>query len=346
MSTAFLHGILRLPVCLREQAIRNASRGHTSNHGYQALRLKSSTTSKPPRQRQGTRAIPSSTSRPPVSSRPPKPTAVPSSKPTLSVANPPPKLPKPAIKPGSNYAETLLHTTDEILLYRAPAHRSYYITSYILGGALFAGAYNWATLVTSLPGADENKSWTRHMVSVANTLSTVLVTIFSSVLIMAPWRLVRSISLLAKKGADGVKRPILQFSMRRSLPFMKPKVIQILPSQTFLDRKVSAMDINFSSVALREASAFIATADQDAPIVDRKSNPVARGWNTFKRDIRRMCYREGIAYLRLKDQGNWKLDLQNCALLEEGKPLDRLTGFDEVSRGREFIAWVARLLQA
>ncbi|KAK5109066.1 hypothetical protein LTR62_007522 [Meristemomyces frigidus] len=269
----------------------------------------------------------------------------------LEVATPPSAPPKPTTKSGPRYADSLLHNTSEVLLYKSPSHRSFFTTAYILGGALLAGALNWNLVVSSLEGANEAKqgSWSSYLVSGANNLSTVVVIFFSGVLIMSPWRLVRTISLVAgKAGVDGSKRPLLHFRMKRSLPFIKDRIVTKSPSGVFLDRRVSAIDINFNSVAMKDSAAFTQTFASPAPPMGRSRNFMFRGWNTLWRDIRRMAYREGIAYVQIDGEGRWKLDLQSCAMLEEGRVLERLTlankGSEQAVTG--LVAWLRRLSQA
>ena len=50
---------------------------------------------------------------------------------------------------------------------------------------------------------------------------------------------------------------------------------------------------------------------------------------TVWQDVRRMFLRDGMAYVRIEGYGNWKLDLQGCALLDGGKPLERVMVVEE-----------------
>ena len=42
-----------------------------------------------------------------------------------------------------------------------------------------------------------------------------------------------------------------------------------------------------------------------------------------------MFTRDGMAYIRITGHGNWKLDLQGCELLDEGRALLEVMGMDE-----------------
>ena len=66
-----------------------------------------------------------------------------------------------------------------------------------------------------------------------------------------------------------------------------------------------------------------------------------RAWDALRRDTRRMFLRDGFAYVRFTEHGNWKMDLQGCELLDHGRALERMTTPDE-QRGIGVIALFRR----
>ncbi|TKA79137.1 hypothetical protein B0A55_02415 [Friedmanniomyces simplex] len=340
MSSA-LCTLLRLPTCLRAQAFRQTLPSSRLDH---SIKRTFTTTLRTPKQNNRPAKKPSSLA--PRGSPPPS---------SQQNATPPPRkpTPTPSRSPAPTYADGLLNHADPILLYKAAPHRSFYITSYLFGGLLLLGAYDWA-IVVSLPpaGMNDQGSWGRYIMNGVTIGTTLVVSIFGTVLILAPVRMVGRVSLLrgtasGMVGEQGVRvPPVLRIEMESPLPFMKTKTFDLVPSEAFLDRTVSAVDIELTSIPLKDAKTFTATSHLRAGMPKLQHPPrdiLSRSISTLTRDIRRMCYREGFAYMRSDRYGNWKVDLQHCELLDQGRPLDRLT-VEDVRRGSGPVAWIKRAM--
>ncbi|KAK5126754.1 hypothetical protein LTR85_009688 [Meristemomyces frigidus] len=330
-----LQCLLRLPACLRRQAVldhipqkplafNQSITGNTVNRTFSIT----SQTLRQARPAKPTRKAPAPKSQPP----PLRPTTSPASQPQAQTSKP------------ISYAETLFASNNEVLLYRAPRHLSFFITSYIAGSLLVLGAYNWATLALKRPPGQEDfkpgvRGWFLTSVS---TLTTLFLAIAGTAIILAPAKMVRTITAL-HPSYSGIGLPTLRFEMRSPLPFMRTKTIEVLPSETFLDRRVSAVEIDLTSVPLTRAADFTASKQANAslPAAAARQGAVARAWTTLLRDTRRMFLRDGFTYVRFKEQGNWKLDLQDCELLDNGRVLERLTRPD-MAPGTGVIALLRR----
>ncbi|KAK6389945.1 hypothetical protein LTR65_005996 [Meristemomyces frigidus] len=240
---------------------------------------------------------------------------------------PPPQHSSHTSKPIS-YADSLFESGNEVLLYRAPGHRSFFLTSYIAGSLLVLGAYNWATLALKRPPGQEisNAGVRGYFITSVSMLTTLFLAIAGTAIVLAPAKMVRSITAV-RPSHNSTGLPTLRCEMRSPLPFMKTKAIEALPSETFLDRKVSAVDIDLTSIPLGKAAEFTASTQANArlPTAIAQQNAAVRAWNTLYRNTRRMFLRDGFTYIRFAEHGNWKLDLQNCELLDNGRVLERMT---------------------
>ena len=64
----------------------------------------------------------------------------------------------------------------------------------------------------------------------------------------------------------------------------------------------------------------------------------------MKQDVRRMFLRDGMAYIRIVGQdGQWKLDLEMCQLLDDGKLLNQVMVPESRERGG-WVQWLRTLL--
>ena len=333
MSLPLQH-ILRLPSCLRSQAFLSIQHAMLPGLRHEIRRSfsRTSTLSKVSK---------------PVQRPPTRPSAPP---PTLSrpSAAPPPSPPKPRRLPS--YADVLLRNGDEVLLYKAPSHRSFRITCYVLGGTLLAGAFNWvAVLQQPPPGTDpelKEKQKPGLLLMTSTVIATLMTGVIATAIILAPTRMVRTVTLRgvrASLGGENIRTAMLSCELESELPFLEPRIIEVEPSQAYMDREVQAVDIDLTSRSLDDAQKFTATAGSPAvaPSSAESQGLLGRTASTITRDVRRMFYRDGIAYLRMQNHGNLKLDLQHCELLEWGTPLDRLTTVD-LARGVGPMSWLMR----
>lgn len=307
-----LHYLLGLPPCLRRQVLLDSV---ASKRIYQCnvFNISRRTFGNSHRALRPTKPIPKHSRKQPVKKASPSPTPETS----LTPPNPPPavqRLPKPL-----SYAEKLFSLGDEILIYKSPSHRSFFIASYVTGGLLLFGAWNWTMLTNyDLEGGERRVAW---YIRVVEGIPLLFLAIASTAMILAPSKIIRSITVLSP-AATATGRPMLRCEINNSIPFLKRKPFLVAPSEAYLNRRVNATeDLSFRSVPFSEAAAF--TSDKH-PFA--RQLPQDRGlWTSLQRDTRRMFLREGFAYLRTAEDGNWKLDLRGCEVLDWGKPLDGLT---------------------
>ncbi|KAF2771134.1 hypothetical protein EJ03DRAFT_325931 [Teratosphaeria nubilosa] len=337
---ATLHSFFRLPGCIRRQAFAQLSAGEIS-HARQDLSSIAH------------RAFSSTT----WQSAKVKSTSLPSlSKPVKGAGNVTtsrPSSPRPAFQAPApiSYAQSLLSNSDEILLYKAPSHRSFTTYSLTSGSLLLLGAYALASNADLIKDTSEDtkQDKTRNSLARYATMAAALITAsFATVCILAPAAVITSISLRAVPSMHTAgKRNAILVLRTREWPFAPTKEIQLPPKQANLDKRVSSTsdDLDYTSIPITQARMFTVDAEGPAiPPAKPDQGPIGRALEALFRDTRRMFYRDGFCRLRAGENGkNWKLDLQHCEILDWGRPLDRLTSAD-TAPGVGLIAWIRRRL--
>ncbi|RMX77419.1 hypothetical protein D0869_09905 [Hortaea werneckii] len=254
--------------------------------------------------------------------------ARPSSHPSVAPPKPPSGSPPVASSKPKSYADALLDSGPETLIYKSPNHRSFAYLSWICGGMLMFGGYNWALLTSLEPPGDgtdskPRKSW---LVKSTATFVALFFTVLGTSVMLAPAKTIRTISAQAASKTGHTKAMLLYCEIEGFLPFQKNRTIMATRPESLLDRRVSAQDIEFSSVPLSAAQAFTADPKPFAePLIKPTGGIISRAWNDLRINTRRMFYRDGFAYIRFKDYGSYKIDLQNCELLDNGRALEHLT---------------------
>lgn len=190
------------------------------------------------------------------------------------------------------------------------------------------GAYNWALIIFRPPPPESGQETKRpnRLIYLMSGFSTLFFIIFGSAAILAPAAMIRSIVLRAKVASNGTKTPVLQFEVR-SLPLGWTKTIEAHPSETYLNKKVSTVDIDWNNALLSQARSFtesMNTQKYATPPSSADQGIAKRFWDATKREIQRTFLRDGFAYVRIQGGPTWKLDLQQCDLLEHGRPLEKL----------------------
>jgi len=254
---------------------------------------------------------------------------------------------------NARYIAALSQTTEPMLLYKSPSHGSFFALSYSMGLILFVGAYSWALFAVKDREGETTSPWYVRTMSIVPTACLV---VFGSTFFFAPTKLIRSISLMAPKiGTDGVVTNgprKLQFEVKHMLPFFKPYKQEFETTRVFLDRNVTTVqDISFHSVPLSEAQSFTSSFFADTlhskpkrSILDQISaanRSMVDAWPAFSRDVRRMFLRDQMAYITVTGNGNFKMDLQGCHLLDNGRLLEAVTIPDENAR----LGWLGRFQQ-
>ena len=339
-----LQSLLKLPACVRLQVFQlqkapsTLSRSTTYGSGHRTFTNASRQYAKKP-----TRIAPSipvkhnakvdARKRPALSAnQPPQPASSPPS--AYSPAQAPPR--------AASYASQLLSASKDgnVLLYHAPSHTSFTISSFILGSLILFGAYNWADFVyrekpyTETAESGRSQAPTPWYLKAFSGSVCIFMAVIATSITLAPSKMIKSVSL--RTAVTGTE---LRFEIKRPLPlpFLKARVIKQRPSEVFMDRSVESTSdagIRFNTVYLSHADEFTNAALARRPrqsMIQRLGSfnkSLLNIWPTVRRDARRMLLRDGMAYLRITGEGNWKLDLQGSYLLDDGRPLERLTVAD------------------
>ena len=197
--------------------------------------------------------------------------------------------------------------------------------------------------------------------SVLGTGTALVFVVIGTTIALAPFKMVKTLSLVRKPSSTlvrGLERPFLRFQMKSPLPipFIKPlrngRTIDAPLHDVFVDRQVAAQRLDGWTAPLSRAADF--TASDSSAIRPSRPSVLSRLkafnrsvidiWPVMKQDVRRMFLRDGMAYIRIVGQdGQWKLDLEMCQLLDDGKPLDQVMVPESRERGG-WVQWLRTLL--
>lgn len=243
-------------------------------------------------------------------------------------------------------------TENVVLLYTAPSHGMFYLTSYLAGGFFILGAYMYAELVLKDPKDGSKQPWWKKTIG---AVSAIAAASFGTVFILGPMGMIKSISIVASEAgyASATTRftrspRLLRIEVKRKLPFLKPDVLETDVSNVNLDRRVplALQDLNFRSISRNHSESWTAAYFKGAAEPARLGGVTAAikgAWPATRREVRRMFLRDQIAYVTVKGNGNFKLDLQGCRMLEGGQVLDRVLP-EDLGTDRSIRRWFANLL--
>lgn len=210
----------------------------------------------------------------------------------------------------------LLETNPEILLYRSPSHTSFYLTCYLAGATFLLGSFETAQL--PLFGTVV-RPWYFYLTFVPGAL---FLSVAGTVFLLGPKRLIQRIWIVAApKGSS----PTLRIQAKSPLPFLPSTLGGAGKTLSYLELRSVMMDKKITNTLLPHAN--IPYAQAEAFTYDQISRPTPEGsrasrfFHGLRRNVAKMFMRDGIAYLRIQDQGEWKMDLDRCWLLERGQPL-------------------------
>ena len=276
----------------------------------------------------------------------------------------PKQPPSPAVKqlPSSSakystYIDTLLQSHPQVLIYTAPRHGLFYASSYIIGLFFLFGAYSWAQFALKEPlesGTEDQKRRRPWYVQAALSAEILAVVVIGTAFILAPTKMIQSVAI-TKAAASSPGAPsggiLLRCQVRRLLPFLKPDVLETAPSNAFLDRRVASAQksIELFNIPPSRAREFTESyfAGSYKPTIGEvdKLGPVHSVWRAIRRETGRMFLREQMAYVRVPGNGRFKLDLQGCSLVDNGRALESAT-VAEVEGGTGFREWFRQLRSA
>lgn len=186
---------------------------------------------------------------------------------------------------------------------------------------------------------EPNKPKTPYWIKVLETLPAFFMVIMGTACILAPMKMIKSVAIISANGSR-----TLRLEIKRALPFMKPDILETPASKVALDRNVPGFteDIRINNIRIQEAKSFTEKyfsnsreAFQSGGVLGALSSfnrSLLSAWPATKREIRRMFTRDQMAYVRVEGNGNFKLDLQECSLLDQGRPLERIISTDPGER--------------
>ena len=210
----------------------------------------------------------------------------------------------------------LLETNPEILLYRSSSHTSFYLTCYLAGATFLVGSF----VTAQLPLFDTViRPWYFYLTFVPGAL---FLSVAGTVFLLGPKSLIRSIWIVApQKGSS----PILRIQTKSPLPFLPSRLGGAGRTLDNLELRSVTMDKQLTTTLLPHTDVSYAQAiaftQNQIPDPAPEGSRAARFFQDLGRNVAKMFTRDGVAYLRVKSDGLWKMDLDRCWLLERGMPL-------------------------
>lgn len=213
----------------------------------------------------------------------------------------------------------LLGPADSLLLYKAPRNVALFTSCCIAGGGLFY----WVATVANGAFVDYTAPWYAKLVVLLGCLASSAI---ATAVVTTPHRLVKSISIV--KTAE--KQAMLRVKGTTFLPFTKQVVFEVAPGKLTIDHDVT-MD-----TAIKSGTRWWYVPMENAKVWTEGNlkRPDAIEGNAFQRlnrrmlnsgpamfsQVKKMFNRNGMAYVRV-EESNWKMDLENSELLENGEVL-------------------------
>lgn len=240
---------------------------------------------------------------------------------------------------------------NNVLLYTAPSHGVFYLSSYLAGGFFILGAYTYSELILKDSPDGTKQPWWKKSIGAISALAAAS---FGTIFILGPMGMIKSISILttevgyASATAKFTRAPrTLRIEVKRKLPFLKPDVLETDVANVTMDRQVPVALQNLDFHSIPKAYSESWTADYMKGAAEPARHGVVAAvkgiWPATRREVRRMFLRDQIAYVEVKGNGTFKLDLQGCRLLEEGAALDRVLA-DDPTMGKGLRKWLHNLI--
>ncbi|TVY80718.1 hypothetical protein LSUE1_G005760 [Lachnellula suecica] len=264
----------------------------------------------------------------------PKGKTIPSSIPATN-----PKAPIPARSSGvarsyESFANTLAKRAHSTLLYEAPSHTMFMITSYGAAG-LFLG-YGGYTYYQYSDPPDGISSWVPYAFGVGTFLMAAMAGWF----IMGPAMLIKSITAVPKsvvmslgtaaKGGASVPELQLEVELRKMfpVPFFPPRKLYIEPHQLELPTALAAPAPTRAAISLREMEQAEKQREEELEyrrnhILSMPFRDANKAFYSLFANTRRAFVREGFMKVAVKGK-IYKLDVTGGWALDEGRGLDKL----------------------
>jgi hypothetical protein len=238
-----------------------------------------------------------------------------------------------------SYAATLAQKSHPTLLYQAPSHAAFILSSY--SAAFFCFSYAGFSFYTNyLDAPADLAAW----VPIAFGGICFMMAAFGGWLLLGPARLIRTITAVPKsaitrttngagvvKGAVGQPELMIEVELRKMfpLPFFPARKVIVKPEEIILPVKLAPSKRGMSVEELRyireqeELAAKQLLEYERSHILTSPFRHMSRAFFNMFKAIARTWSREGFLKLGVKGQ-TYKLDITGGWVLDRGKALDRL----------------------
>ena len=213
-------------------------------------------------------------------------------------------------------AKRLLGNADELLLYKGPRNIALFTSSVIFGGSIFY----WAATVST--GMFSNFNIPYYAKGLMLTLCAISAGLAAGVQ-LTPHHLVKSISL----ARNAEKQVVMRVKGTRFFPFLKPTVMDVVPGEMTVDSNVTTSlggIKRWYSVPLKNVQPWtkgtLPRPGEPENNIQRFNQRMMNIGPALFSQTRKMFNREGMAYVRIGRE-NWKMDLEQCEILEGGSVL-------------------------
>ncbi|KXT18995.1 hypothetical protein AC579_8774 [Pseudocercospora musae] len=258
--------------------------------------------------------------------------------------------PKPSSTPAPrlNYQDWIssrFPNTEQVLLYVSPNHGGFFALSFFCGFMFLLAAYTQSQLFLKDEEGKPARPWYIKAIGAVPILGfTALGTTF----VLAPLKVIKSVTLIKAADARTVTQGSkLRMEIKRLLPFSKPDILEVEPSNFVLDRSIpsSVHDLRFTNYHIKDTKGFNEyyfsgeLNKKEGSAFKRFNTGLLNSWPGLVKNTKRMFMRYQMAYVRIPGNGNFKLDLQGCHLLDQGNVLAKIATEDvNIDRGvRAFI---------
>ncbi|KAM3415829.1 hypothetical protein BST61_g9336 [Cercospora zeina] len=280
---------------------------------------------------------------------------------------PPPKPPVLGTAPGprpsslpfaaTDWMSTRFPKQDHVLLYVAPDHKAFFISSICIGAIFLWGCWNYAQLILDDPPADSPRPKVPYPLKVIGAVSVIAGAAFGTTFILAPMKMIKSITAIRQHTwTPGFRADVpwtMQVEIKVPFPFMRTKSVELYPKDMALDRDLPAAseNVGFTSHDIKSSEWFTALyysgrlEQKRGSALSRFNSALINAWPGIRRDVARMFLRDHMAYMRIKGAGNYKLDVQNCHMLDDGRVLHKLISVDaDAKAGSAWRKFLVRFL--
>jgi hypothetical protein len=233
-----------------------------------------------------------------------------------------------AMKPG-----------ERIVLYRSGKHGAFYVFAYSIGAFMLTGTFLWTEMFLKEREGVAKPGYFQQMFLIAEAIG---VTGLATVIILAPTNLIQKVSVIkqASTAASGQSPFLMEFLVKRRLPFLKPDILAATFDKVKISRAVPGQKLAYENVAFEQRNEFNSDAWQ--PSKKSTTNFISRIVPAIVRETRRSFMRDQMALVVVQGAGTHKMDLQGASLLDDGALLQefikRGDGSSSASLWRRLVA--------